>query len=293
MADYDIKNSGSSKRPLVTLLLGGGWVASRYAKKMASSEHPVIITCRTAEKSEAAIVDLRESKTLEDSANVIEFDLNRQETWKNLPSNLSSIFITWALESSQMQLLMDLLASYTSDSKFDVPVICLGTTSIYDVPAGEPTLDENSILKAEGTPLRDRADSEARILSLGGAVLHLSGLCGDDRLLKPFFEKGWVRNGIDLVNLIPIDAVVKVMLAFTDVNRYKEIIGKRINVSAGAFRYSDIAEGLSVQCPESKSPPSPTSKIINTLRLKEVLGEDFVNAFTLPVENIKPVSRGW
>ena len=288
MAEYDI----TRERPLVTLLLGGGWVATRFSKKVGTRDHRVIMTCRTIEKLEAAKVDLRESQK-EDFATVIEFDLNRQETWKNLPTNLSSIFITWALESSQMQLLMDLLASYTSDSKFVIPVICLGTTSIYDVPAGEPTLDENSILKPEGTPLRDRANSEAQILSLGGAVLHLSGLCGDDRLIKPYFEKGWVRNGIDLVNLIPIDAVVQVMLAFTDVHRYKKIIGKRVNVSAGAFRYSDIAEGLGVQCPESKSPPSPTSKIVNTLRLKEVLGEDFVNAFSLPVENVKPVSRGW
>ena len=92
-----IHNHESSKCPPVVLLLGCGWVATRFVKMAASREYTVITTCRTIEKCKALQKDFQLAKISEDSVKVLEFDLNRRETWKNLPSNISNIYQVYYL----------------------------------------------------------------------------------------------------------------------------------------------------------------------------------------------------
>ena len=71
---------------------------------------------------------------------------------------------------------------------------------MYDVPDHKQVLSETSPLRPEGTKFRERADAEAALMERGATAVHLSGLCGEDRQVAPFL--GYVKNGLDLVNLV-------------------------------------------------------------------------------------------
>ena len=77
------------------------------------------------------------------------------------------------------------------------------------------------------------------MMKLGASIFQLSGLCGDDRDNKFWFEKGYIKNFTDLMNLVHIDSLNQVLQIFTDELKFQEVKGQRLNVSTGAYRNAD------------------------------------------------------
>ena len=254
-------------------------------------------TCVTTARSDEKVLELK-SLGLE----AVEFDLSRENTWKNLPPQeaVSATIITFALSKSQLPELQKLFAKHIA---VDKPILCLGTTSVFQVENHESVIDETTPLTGmsiTGTSLKDRSEGENWTLSRGAAILHLSGIVGDkeeekkngkSRSVHSFFQKGYVLNGLKLVNFVHVKDICKIMSSL--LKNAEKIKGQRIIVSCGAFRWRDLAKGLGIDSLPEFPPPDERmkgSKILSTAKLCSLLPSDY--EWTLPVSGVEPVSRG-
>ena len=255
-----------------------------------------VITARSKE----ALLQLK-SLSLE----AVEFDLAREDTWVNLPpqESVTATVITFALSASQLPSFEKLFAERIAADK---PILCLGTTSVFQVGDHKSVIDESTPMTGTGVTgasLADRVEGENWMLSRGAAIFYLSGIVGSEkeevsygesRSVRSFFEKGYARNGFKLINLIHVKDICKVIGFFLkDDSGAEAIKGKQVIVSCGAFRYQDLAKGLGVEPLPEFLPPDKTmngSKIASTARLCSMLPTNY--EWTLPVPGVEPVSRG-
>lgn len=277
------------------LILGGGWVGARFCLQNPSSH---VITARSKDA-------LQQLKSL--GLEAVEFDLAREDTWANLPpqDSLTATVITFALSASQLPSFEKLFAGHIIAA--DKPLVCLGTTSVFHAEDHTSVVDESSPLTGmgvTGASLADRVEGENWMLSKGAAIFYLSGIVGDEeeegvsygepRPLRPFFEKGYARNGLKLVNFIHVKDICKIIALFLkDEAGAIAIKGERVILSCGAFRLKDLAKGLGVEPLPEIIPPDKTmnsSKIISTAKLCSMLPANF--EWTLPIPGVEPVSRG-
>lgn len=233
----------------------------------------------------------------------VEFDLAREDTWNNLPSreSVSSTVITFPLSRSQIPSLQKLLEEYVN---VDRPILCLGTTSAFQVDDYTSVVSEKTPLTGlsiTGKSLEDRTGGENWILSRGASVLHLSGIVGDEkervsygkpRFIGPFVQG--CNNGYKLVNVIHVTDICKILSFFLEKScRAESIKGERLIVSSGAYRYQDLAKGLGLDPLPEIIPTQETmknSKIISVAKLCSMLPADY--KWTLPVEGVEPISMG-
>ena len=217
---------------------------------------------------------------------------------------MSATVITFALTSSQLPSLKKVLTEHVAADK---PILCLGTTSAFQVGDHESVVDETTPMTGisiTGASLADRTEAENWMLSKGATVLHLSGIVGDKEesdasygepcSVGSFFQKGYARNGLKLINLIHVKDILNVINLFLeDDGQAKAIKGERIILSCGAFRLQDLAKGLGVDPLPENPPPDETmkgSKIISIAKLCSLLPADY--EWTLPVPGVEPASRG-
>ena len=153
------------------LVLGGGWTGSRLCLRDTSR---FITTSRTVEKlSELAAMGI----------NVVQFDLQKEETWSNLPpkSDIEATIITFEILGTHLPELKRLWETHLA---IDQPVLCLGTSSSFQAGDYESIVDETAPLTGKsvtGAPLiSDRVKGEEWVLANGATVLHLSGIVGDE-----------------------------------------------------------------------------------------------------------------
>ena len=279
------------------LLLGAGWTGTKMCLRSPSR---FVTTTRSSEKLQNLT-----SKGL----NVVQWDLLKEDTWCNLPpkSDIEATIITFEILASQ-QSQWELL--WEGHIAADRPVVCFGTSSAFKSGGYNSTVNEmasfSSHVSSSGTPMTDRVKGEEWALSKGATVLHLSGLISDEeeesrygvsneRTAKSFLSKGYLKNGLQLVNVIHINDIYNISLLV--IEKLKDgdptVKGQRILTSCGAFRVQDFTRALNVDpLPEMIPPHSTmdTSKIISTAKLMSLLPEDY--KWTLPVAGVEPVSQG-
>ena len=281
------------------LVLGGGWTGTRLCRLDTSR---FITTTRTAEKlSELTAMGI----------NAVQFDLQKEETWSNLPpkSDIEATVITFAILDTQLPELKRLWETHLAT---DRPIICFGTSSCFQGDNNhESIVNETAPLtgiSTRGTPLTDRVKGEEWILAKGATVLHLSGIVGDEeegeysgygppRTIKSFLSKGYLRNGLKLINCIHINDICIIILTLIkkikDGNVPDPVCGQRILTSCGAFRAQEWTQTLNVDPLPEMLPPHSTmesSKILSTAKLLSLLPANY--EWTLPVAGVEPVSRG-
>ena len=113
--------------PTKVLVLGSGWVGKRLATYLRSERGcSVIETHRTAVSSSSP------------GTEVVEFDLAREETWKNLPLTVNKVVITFPLrteaQSSNTSSLVKFTRTYLQQCGADC-IVAYGSTRRYVCPA--------------------------------------------------------------------------------------------------------------------------------------------------------------
>ena len=288
------------------LVLGGGWVGSRLCLRDSSK---FITTARSVEKLSELISTV--------GINAVQFDLQKEETWSNLPpkSDIEATIITFELLGTHLPQLNRLWETHLAT---DRPIICLGTSSCFQSGGYDSIVDETAPLTGKsviGLPLTDRVKGEEWILARGATVLHLSGIFGDEetnggvagnhvsgygppRTVKSFLSKGYFKNGFTLLNCIHINDICKIINIF--IEKIKKgsdaddhIHGQRILTSCGAFRIQDLVRAVNMDLLQEIIPPHSTmerSKILSTAKLHALLPENY--EWSLPIAGVDPVSRG-
>ena len=283
------------------LVLGSGWTGTRLCLR---DPRRFITTTRTLEKL---------SKLTARGINAIQFDLQREETWSNLPpkSDIEATIFTFEILATCLPDLKRLLDKHIPTNQ---PILCLGTTSCFEAESHESIVSETAPLTGKsifGTSLADRVKGEEWILAKGATVLHLSGIAGGEdeesgseygpsRSIKSFLSAGYIQNGLRLMNFIHINDICKIILIL--IKKIKEqdgiensncICGQRIITSCGAFRVQDWIQALNMDPLPEIPPPDISfkrSKILSISKLVALLPEDY--EWTLPVPGVEPVSRG-
>ena len=212
--------------------------------------------------------------------NTVQFDLGDPNTWENLPAADSVIatIVTFAMDISHAQAYEEL---WSTRLNCNAPIICLGTSSLLFAAGSESVniVDEDSPLSGvgvRGNSLGVKDQGEAWAARQGAVILHLSGICGDEieseghgvgatRYVGDFARKGYLRNGLKLINLIHI-ADIAVVVASLISDWVKSHSGKRILVSSGAYMSQDIVQLCGLEPIPTKPFPDPSmvgNKIIH------------------------------
>ena len=301
---------------IMILILGAGWTGTKICLRDPSR---FVATTRNSEKL---------SKLTSKGLNAITFDLLKEDTWSNLPpkTSVDATIFTFEILESHLPYLQLLWEKHIATDK---PVICLGSTSVfYNRPGDLRTLiDETAPLTGLGVwgkSLTDRVKGEEWILSKGATVLHLSGIASDDaeeeryplpsfdgsgslarRTVKSFLESGYLKNGLQLINLIHINDIYKICLLMIEkiastsevdtaaATTPHPIKGQRIITSCGTFRANELShQGFNFDPLPEILPPHDTlnkSKTLSITKLVSLLPKDY--EWTL-FAGVKPVSQG-
>ena len=304
---------------MITLVLGGGWTGRRLCLRDRAR---FVTTSRTQEK-------LVELTALGISA--VQFDLMDDKTWNNLPNkaDVEATIFTFEILSTQLPAFERLWKNHIASNR---PVVCFGTSSCFQGDCDHESVINETLpltgLGVSGASLEDRVKGEEWMLKNGATILHLSGIVGDEesdkkighitpRTIRSFISKGYVRNGLSLINAIHINDIYKIVLILIerlkvehqqntqsqesqDTNKDSVGIhasGERILASCGAFRVKDWVGMLKYDPLPEIRPPDVSmqrSKIISIAKLSAFLPADY--KWTLPLEGVEPVSRvanGW
>ena len=295
---------------MITLVLGGGWTGRRICLRDPTR---FVTTTRTQEK-------LSELTSL--GINAVQFDLMDDTTWSNLPdkSDVEATIFTFEILSTQLALFVRLWKNHIASDK---PVLCFGTSSCFQGGGDHMSVINESLpltgKGVTGASLEDRVKGEEWMLKNGATILHLTGTVGDEesdgkfgkstpRTIRSFISKGYIRNGLRLVNVIHINDIYKIALVSIERLRLEHqqntqdvstkdglevhARGERILASCGAFRVRDWVEALKFDPLPEILPPDVTmqrSKIVSIAKLSAFLPADY--KWTLPLA-VEPVSRG-
>ena len=112
------------------LVLGGGWTGVRFAR---TSSRKVIVTTRTTEK-------LTAMKGM--GFDAIQFDLEDEKTWTELPKVGGPVVITFALKEEHIPHYEKLWDQYLKDR----PVFVLAAISVFDWESTNRLVTEESPL---------------------------------------------------------------------------------------------------------------------------------------------------
>lgn len=251
---------------------------------IARADRPrVIVTHRSTEKVKQSI---------DEGLHAIQFSLQDESTWDNLPESFATVIITfelsWAADSECLPRLYKRLTSGNEKlKKLQPQVVALSTTSVFsDGGVMHSVVDEDSPLTGVGVmgkPMDDRIQAEQYLIGQGCTVLALSGLVGPGRDAANFMN--WRPNGLALVNLIHLDdacAAIRLVSAGA-------AAGRRIIVSSGAYKYNHWAEPLGLE-PLAEAPDqldAKKTKRVCAAVLVGLLPQDY--QFVLPVPGVPPV----
>ena len=298
------------------VVLGGGWVGTRFALLHKPQFNKIIVTSRNDEKVN------EQSKC---GFNSIKFDIEDEITWKNIPissNNDISYIITFALDEKFIEIYNKLWVKLNLKEK---NVFCLSTTSVYGYKNQHSILTESSPLTGlgvTGKPLTNRIKGEEFVLNNNATILHISGICGDEvenfdtntattannnnellnkvigspRCVKTFIDRGYFKNGLKNINLIHVNDICNIITILLS-KIYQNTISinnHRINLSCGAFRIQDFVKALDKSLlPEVVEPIDINfkgNKIVSIEKLLNLIGYKY--QWTLPITGVEPTSRG-
>ena len=282
------------------LVLGGGWVGTRMCASL-NNYWRMVTTARTTEK-------VAEYQSLGLSA--VHFEMRDPSTWQNLPPSeeVVATILTFALDVSDKQFYQHLWSTTLNRTR---PILCLGTSSSFAFEKERACVVNESCpvtgTGARGKSLVARTNGEAWAMEQGALILHLSGLCGDEiersagpsrghgnpRFAGDFARKGYLRNGLKLINLVHINDINRIVKHF--IQAWASLRGKvsstRILVSSGAYASQDIVTAQGGLDPLPEKPfPDPSiigSKIVSNSLLRSLMPPKF--SFQPPMPGITPI----
>jgi nucleoside-diphosphate-sugar epimerase len=162
----------------------------------------------------------------------IEFDLQRPETWTNIPGGSAVI---WCFPAAPP----DRVAAFAGSAlRQTARLVVLGSTSAYDLAghAGDVEIDETAGIDLT----RPRVQGEEyRRGHHGAVVLRIAGIYGPERNVLDWIRRGKVSRSPRSVNLIHVEDVAGICLAALQEGRSGEVY----NVSDGRpRRWAEICE---------------------------------------------------
>lgn len=152
------------------------------------------------------------------------FDLRDPASWEAPP--LAGRTVVWTFPAEPLALVQAFFAAHLHDA---AGLLVLGSTSAYRVAdaAGTPpaTVTEESALDTT----QPRVQGEEWLRERGATVLQLAGIFGPGRDPAGWLQKGLIRDGAKLVNLIHVDDIVAVIAHLLA----HPLPGERLNVADG------------------------------------------------------------
>lgn len=256
------------------LILGAGNVGSALAAGALAERYEVVVTRR----SHAA---LGPGGSPLPGARAVVFDASDRATWDSLPAGASHVVWTFAAGQGSLSLFRWL----TGTRYPGAAVAVYSSTSCYVVDAPDAEIDEATRLDL--SQARFAAEEGMR---LGDAtILALSGLFGRGRDPARWVERGLVKNGDALVNLVHSDDVARATLAWMRA----PCRGERVNVSTACLRWHALVGALveAGRLPAGTTlpalGPSITSKRVSAAKLAR-LYPDFARIAPYDVRGVFP-----
>jgi len=238
------------------VILGYGFTGKYLAELFYQKGEQVYITSRFPER-------------IPESANFtkIYFDLEKEESYKNLPDNAD---IIWTFPAQPAEKVEKFLQS-NQDCRVRV---VFGTTSSY-------LEKEGLISEASGVDENiERVIGEKMLQKTGAVLIRLSGIYGNQRSPFDWLNRGLIKNSSKMVNLIHLEDIGQAVLKIWE----KQIKGEVFNLNGGAFLWKDlwqsgVEKGLvSVPCPPEIS---TEKRVIGQEKIRKVLGENY--SFRQPI----------
>lgn len=152
------------------------------------------------------------------------FDLQQPGTWGNPP--LAGRPVVWTFPAEPLAAVQAFHDAYL---KHAGSLIVLGSTSAYLV---QESAESPVVTVTEQTPLdmaQPRVQGEEWLRRQGATVLQLAGIFGPGREPAGWLQRGLIRDGAKVVNLIHVDDIVRVVAHLLD----HPLPGERINVANG------------------------------------------------------------
>jgi len=241
-------------------ILGSGYTAKALLPLAGQRYVQVLATSRDPDRH---LSHLRPDQRLQ-------FDLERPETWTNIPKDGD---LLWCFPAIPLNLVQQFTDAAALPSR---RVVVLGSTSAYDATDSSdyppPWIDETAAIDLA----KPRVQSEEFLRTACGAiVLRVAGIYGPARNPLNWIETGRVRLSRKYVNLIHVEDLAMACLAAL---RHAQP-GTVYNVSDGTPRtWNEIGAQIGQRGQSAEVDPSaPPGKRISHTRLLELLRQDGVS----------------
>jgi hypothetical protein len=204
------------------VILGSGYTA-RFVLPLAERLYPRILA--TSREPDRHLSHIQPDQR-------IQFDLTRQDTWKNIPTDAD---LLWCFPATPLDLVRQFAATLEPRSR---RLVVLGSTSSYR--AGDMETDPPSWTD-ETAPIdlsKSRVQGEEYLREKHGAVvLRVAGIYGSGRNPLDWIKQGRVGLSRKYVNLIHVEDLAEICLTALQ----RGLSGEAYNVSDGTPRtWKDI-----------------------------------------------------
>jgi hypothetical protein len=204
------------------VILGSGYTA-RFVLPLAERHYSLVLA--TSRDPDRHLSHIQASRR-------IRFDLTRQETWKNIPTDAD---LLWCFPAEPPELVQEFAAAMNVASR---RLVVLGSTSAYPAAASSeyppPWIDETAPKDTNKPRVKGEEFLRAHCHAI---ILLVAGIYGPCRNPLDWIKKGRVGPSRKYVNLIHVEDLATICLAALD----RGIPGEAYNVSDGTPRtWKDI-----------------------------------------------------
>lgn len=235
------------------LILGYGFVGSNLKGFLEKQGYEVYFSTR----------NLKKFNHTQDR--LIEFNLEEEKTYHNIPSNTQIIWTFPAQPLDKVKKFYEII-----ESKKSVIRIVLSTTSVYAEKTG--VITENSPLDFSS----ERLKGELFLFEKNSIILHLAGIWGGSKSPFDWLNKNLIKNSNKTVNLIHVDDIVNIIYYLLKLNISKE----RFNLSDGfLYWWKDLwSYGVSKNLVNVSLPTEGKieQRYISNDKIKAILSEKYI-----------------
>jgi hypothetical protein len=235
------------KSSLPLIILGGGFTGKVIYRQALKSQRPLFITSRSPELH---------LQSFPENAR-IRFDLEKPESWINLPEKGEAIWSLPIIPLEQIERFIEKKGAIFHR------IVVIGSTSAYQV---DP--EKGVVIVDECSPIHltdPRVKGEGLLQKgLNAIILRSAGIYGPGRNPLDWIQKGHLKNGPRYLNLIHVEDLAALSLLALE----KGMPGEVYNVSDGNPRkISDLVETASIRwkipIPPLSTEADPGKKVSN------------------------------